>query len=72
LFTRKKKKTLGRAKIHSAKFLEARIKKIYVIMNLIIIHRRQSSMLDLQVVDPIINKENLPLAIDPQSKKSAP
>jgi hypothetical protein len=26
-------------------------------------------MLDLQVIDPIINKENLPFAIDSQNKK---
>jgi hypothetical protein len=58
--------------MHFTKLLEARIKKIYAIMNLLIIHRKQNSMLDLQVVDPVINKENLPLAIDPQNKKSAP
>jgi hypothetical protein len=29
-------------------------------------------MLDLQAVDLTINKENLPLTLDPQSKKSTP
>jgi hypothetical protein len=29
-------------------------------------------MLDLQVVDLIANKENLPFALDPQNKRSTP
>jgi hypothetical protein len=58
--------------MHFNKLLEAGIRRRYVIMNLIVFSRRQSSMLGLQVVDLVINKENLPVAIDPQSKKLAP
>jgi hypothetical protein len=68
----RKRHTFGGARTHSNKLLEARIGKRYGIMNLIVLHRKQSSMLDLQVVDHVINKENLPLVIDPQNKKLAP
>ncbi len=40
-------------------------------MNLIIPHRKRSSMLDLQAINLIVNKENFPLALDPQSKRLA-
>jgi len=56
--------TLSEVKMHSTKLLEVGIKKRYVIMNLIVFHRKQSSMLDLQVVDTIINKKNLPHVLD--------
>jgi hypothetical protein len=41
-------------------------------MNLIVLRRRWNSLLDLQAIDLVINKENLPLALDPQSKRSTP
>jgi len=42
------------------------------IMNCIVPCRRQISMLDLQARDPTSNKENLPLALDPQRRRSSP
>jgi hypothetical protein len=36
-----------------------------IIMNLMILHRRQSRMLNLRVANPTTNKENLPLVFDP-------
>jgi hypothetical protein len=41
-------------------------------MNLIVPYRKWNNMLDLQATNPIVNKENLPLVLDPQTKRSAP
>jgi len=42
------------------------------IMNCIVLYRRWSNMLYLQVVDPTSNKENFPHTLDPQKKRSTP
>jgi hypothetical protein len=41
-------------------------------MNLIVPYMKWNNMLDLQAIDPTINKENPPLVLDPQSKRSTP
>jgi hypothetical protein len=61
-----------RAMTHSTKLMEARRKMRKEIMNCIVPCRRQTSMLDLQAIDLASNKENLPLALDPQRRRSSP
>jgi hypothetical protein len=41
-------------------------------MNLIVPYRKWNNMLDLQTIDPIINKESFPLDFDPQTKRATP
>jgi hypothetical protein len=41
-------------------------------MNLIVPYMKWNNMLDLQAIDPTINKENPPLVLDPRSKRSTP
>jgi hypothetical protein len=41
-------------------------------MNLIVPRRRQNNILDLQEIDLVVNKENIPLAPDPQNKRPPP
>jgi len=67
-----KRYTFGEAMTHSTKLMEARRKMRKEIMNCIVPCRRQTSMLDLQAIDLASNKENLPLAPDPQRRRSSP
>jgi hypothetical protein len=62
--------TLGATRTHSTKLLKVATRK--KISNHELYHRRSNNMLDLQVTNFTANKENLPPALDPQSKKSAP
>jgi len=64
--------TLGGAKMHSTKLLEARPKIRKTIMNCIVLHRKQTNMLDLQTTTLTSNKENLPPTLDPQRRRSTP
>jgi hypothetical protein len=41
-------------------------------MNSIALYRKWNNMLDLQATNLTVNKENLPLVLDPQTKRSAP
>jgi hypothetical protein len=68
----KKGYTLGGAKTHSTKLLEVKPKIRKIIMNCIIPHRKQTNMLDLSATNPASNKKNLPLAPNPQKRKSTP
>jgi hypothetical protein len=65
---RKKKHTCGGVKTHSTKLLKVITKNKWIIVNLIVLHKKQSSMLDLQAVDLIANKENFPLLLIHKAK----
>jgi hypothetical protein len=57
LYTRKRKDTIGWAKMHTTKFLELGTRKITTIMNLNVSQKQWSNLMDLQVT----KKENVPL-----------